>query len=480
MSYQHGVYTSEIPTSILPAVQSGTVPVVFGSAPVHLSQRESAPVNEPILCHSYQEAVEAFGYSDDWSFTLCEFMYSYFGTFQASPAILINVLEPTTMKISETNVSAVLEHDLVVVEQSGIVLASVIVKSDDGSTTYVEGVDYAIGYDADGYLMIQRLTDGSMIASESLTLDFDKLDPTAVTAEDIIGGVDGSGNLTGLELLNQVFPKYRIVPGIVLAPGYSHNPAVATVMTAKAGNINGSFRCVALTDIPADSVTSYSDVPAWKNDNSYTSERQINSWPKLSLGGRTFHMSTQLAGVMAVTDANNDNVPYVSPSNQAFQADGAKLADGSEVLLGQDQANYLNGEGVVTALNWIGGWRAWGNRTGVYPTVTDPKDAFIPVRRMMDWIQNTIVLTFWQQVDAPITRRLIAAVTDSLNLWLNGLAAAGNIVGGRVEFQASENPDIALADGIVKFHVYVTPPSPAKEIDFVVEYDPQYLSGLFA
>ncbi|GIQ69268.1 phage tail sheath family protein [Xylanibacillus composti] len=480
MSYQHGVYTSEIPTSILPAVQSGTVPVVFGSAPVHMSRREKVPVHEPILCHTYQEAVEAFGYSDDWRFTLCEFMYSYFGTYQSSPAILINVLDPDTMRTSEANVPATLQNDIAVVKQSGIVLASVVVKSDDGAVTYAEGTDYSVDFDKEGHLIVQRIVGGSMTAGEALSLDFDKLDPSAVTADDLIGGIDGEGKPTGLELLNQVFPKYRIVPGMVLAPGFSHHADVAAVMTAKAGNINGSFKCLALTDIPSDIVTSYSDVPEWKNLNSYTSERQINSWPKLSLGGRSYHMSTQLAGVMAVTDAGNGNVPYVSPSNQSLQADGAQLADGTEVLLGQDQANYLNGEGIVTALNWIGGWRAWGNRTGVYPANTDPKDAFIPVRRMMDWIQNTIILTFWQQVDAPITRRLVEAVTDSLNLWLNGLAAAGNILGGRVEFLASENPDAALADGIVKFHVYVTPPSPAKEIDFVVEYDPQYLSGLFA
>ena len=34
-------------------------------------------------------------------------------------------------------------------------------------------------------------------------------------------------------------------------------------------------------------------------------------------------------------------------------------------------------------------------------------------------------------------------------------------------------------DGIITFHVYVTPPSPAREIEFVLEYDPDYLATLF-
>lgn len=34
-------------------------------------------------------------------------------------------------------------------------------------------------------------------------------------------------------------------------------------------------------------------------------------------------------------------------------------------------------------------------------------------------------------------------------------------------------------DGIARFHVYVTPPSPNREIDFILEYDASYLSTLF-
>ena len=49
---------------------------------------------------------------------------------------------------------------------------------------------------------------------------------------------------------------------------------------------------------------------------------------------------------------------------------------------------------------------------------------------------------------------------------------------GRIS--ADENPTTDLIDGIIRFHVYVTPPAPAREIDFIVEYDPQYLETLFA
>ena len=34
-----------------------------------------------------------------------------------------------------------------------------------------------------------------------------------------------------------------------------------------------------------------------------------------------------------------------------------------------------------------------------------------------------------------------------------------------------------LMAGIVKIHVYMTPPSPAQEIDFVLEYDSSYVTS---
>ena len=133
----------------------------------------------------------------------------------------------------------------------------------------------------------------------------------------------------------------------------------------------------------------------------------------------------------------------------------------------------------MTAQNFIGGWVAWGNRTACYPSNTDTKDAFIPIRRMFNWIGNTIVETYWSSVDFPINRRGIERIVDSVNIWLNGLAARQYILGGRVEFLEDENPTTSLLDGIITFHLYVTPPAPAREINFVLEYDVNYLSTLF-
>jgi phage tail sheath protein FI len=385
MAYRHGVYASEVPTSILPPVRtSAGLPVVFGTAPVNLATAPAA-VNTPVLCYTYAEAVAALGYSDDWdSYTLCEFMNSHFSLFGVAPVVFVNVLDSATHKEAVTNSATALVAGKVTLPDTGILLNTLVVKLSEAGQPLIKDTDYTAGFDDDGKVLITRIAGGAITTDTStLVVSYDKLDPSAVDKDDIIGGIDGAtGAPEGLELVNRVFPMFRLLPGMILAPGWSHDPEVEAVMKAKAGNINSHFKAIAVVDIPTDTVDLYSEVPGWKNSNNYVVPLEIVCWPKVKLGTKQYHLSTQLAGIMCRTDAANDDIPYASPSNKSLQANGAVLKDGTEVVLGPDQAAYLNGEGVVTALNFIGGWKAWGNRTGCYPGVTDPKDAFIPLKRM--------------------------------------------------------------------------------------------------
>lgn len=481
----HGVTVSEQATSVAsPAQVASAIPVVIGTAPINMSKSATLPVNVPILAYSFAEAVAALGYSDDFvSYSLCEFMDSHFRLFELSPVIFINVLNPVEHKTVVVPASVPVTAGIAKVTNKGVLISSVTVKSSDGTTTYIKNTDYTIAFDNDGNAIISRKSTGAIPANvTALQIGYDRLNPTAVDSGDIIGGVDaGTGKLNGLELVNEVFPRFRVVPTLIVAPGYSTDPTVAAIMVAKAGNINGHFKALALTDVPATvaGADQYGEVPAWKNTNNYTSLRQIVSWPKVSLGGKQYHLSTQIAGVIGQTDNANDGIPFVSPSNKSLQANASVLVDGSEAFLGPDTAAYLNAQGVVTALNFVGGWKLWGNNTGAYPASTDAKDAFISIRRMFDWIANSITLTYWQYIDAPIDKRLIETVTDSINIWLNGLTSSGALLGGRVEFNASENPTTDLLSGIIRFHVFLAPPGPAQEMNFILEYDPSYLGSLF-
>ena len=190
-------------------------------------------------------------------------------------------------------------------------------------------------------------------------------------------------------------------------------------------------------------------------------------------------MSTHILGVIGVMDAANSDVPYQSPSNREMQITGTCLKDGTDVMLSLPQANLLNNQGIMTAINFSGGWKSWGNYTGAYPSVTDVKDTFICVRRMLDWQYQTFILTYWQEVDAPLMPRLIKAILGSERIRLNGLVSRGYLLGADIDFLESENPTTDLLQGIVRFHTKITPPVPAQDIEDTLEYDVNNFKALF-
>lgn len=303
-------------------------------------------------------------------------------------------------------------------------------------------------------------------------------DPAKVTAADIIGGVDATTlKRTGLELVAEVFPRFRLVPGQILCPGFSGDPAVAVVMGAKCKLVSGHFTCSGIIDVPA-SVDRYTDVPAWINDNNLTDSGLSIFYGSPVLGTEIHRGSSHLAGGIAARDVKSGGVPFWSPSNSRLLCNSL-VHGGKELHLDPSQAAYLESQGIVTGLNFIGGMKIWGNRTAAYPGVTDVKDTFIPVRRMFNWIGNTLILTAWQLVDWPVRRRTIETVCDTFNCWLNGLTSCEYLLGGRVAFLESENPTLDLLDGIIRFHVYASPPPPARSLEFIMEYDVSYLSALF-
>lgn len=304
-------------------------------------------------------------------------------------------------------------------------------------------------------------------------------DPSKVTATEIIGGVaPNTLKRTGLALVHEVFPRFRLTPGLILAPGYSSEPSVAVAIGATCASVSGCFRAMGIIDCP-DDLENYTLAPNWLNDNNLTDPNLICVFGNLLYNGATEPGSVHLAGVIAKRDAENDDVPFWSPSNYRILAE-ATLHKGEELHLNMEEAAYLNGNGIVTGLNMIGGLVAWGDQTACYPGLTDVKDSSIPIRRMFGWIGNTLILSAWQFVSSPIRRRMIETVQDTFNVWLNGLAAREYILGGRVAFEEADNPITDQMDGKVRFHVYVTPPQAAREIDFILEYDPEYLQTLFA
>lgn len=466
--YKHGISVIEKPTSLmLPQEVSAAIIVAIGTAPVNLASNPQ--VNKPVAVFNFGEAVENFGYSDDWlNYSLCEVMDAAFRRFAIAPIIFINVLDPKTHRKSGTeNFTTVAEFGIL--NALGILKDSLVLKK--GATT-ISKEDYFASFDDAGKLQIEMFKEE--YKNVELVASFDALDPSMITSADIIGGYSAVKDTNmGLELIEEVFPRLGLIPGIIIAPGYSHIPEVASVIDAKSTGINGVFKAVNYLDLESDTVKKYQDVPKWKNDNGYTSKNSYLLWPKAKIGEKVYHLSTIFAALTARTDAENGDVPHVSPSNKLIPITGL-IAGDKEIYLDQMQANFLNGNGINTCIN-IKGWRSWGNNTAAFPGTTDPKDRFLAIRRVLNWWANSFILTYFDKVDDPTNLRLVENIVDSENIRANGFQARGVIAGAKIEFKSQLNPITDIMNGTIRFTQKIGAFPPAREIVNELEFDPYIL-----
>ena len=375
--------------------------------------------------------------------------------------------------------TAVVEVGTEILLDSDAVIATLnVISGGSSKVTLTLDEDYLAERDSDGAVVVTLLNDEKVV-DDTIEISYHEIDPSKVTAFDIIGGIDNeTGDTYGLELIEHVYPRLGVLPGIIIAPKYSTNTAVAAVMKAKARSINDTFKATAIVDIDTEDAKGYSSAGEVKAANNLVDTSLFVCYPKVSLDGVQYHMSTQMAALLNQVDADNNGIPYVSPSNHNLQCDSTVRKDGSELFLSLPQANYLNGQGICTAINFSSGWRLWGSESSVGNINTDPVAKWIPIRRMFNYISNSLVLSFWSRIDNPLNRRLIESVVTSANIWLDSLTAAGAMLGARVEFLATDNIATDLMSGVLKFRIYMTPPPPAREITFLQEYDPNYLTSI--
>lgn len=472
--YNHGVRVVEKGTDTVVPVNSSGLQVVVGTAPVNLAENPAAVVNVPVVCMDLADAKKKLGFCDDFeNFTLCQSMYANFVAYAVNPVVFINVLDPGKhRKDNEAKEYGVVNSQAVVDDLTGILLDSVKVKM--GEEILEKDTDYILSFNAEGCLVITMVSERAETLT-GVTVESASIDPFQVTKEDIIGGYDvKTGQESGFEAVRQVYPRTGMVPAFLLAPGWSHIPEVGAVMLAKSSHINGVFKAECLLDLPSAETKLYTDVQQVKEETGYQDAQGIVLWPMVESGGKRMYYSAIFGAMAAYTDAANDNVPSLYLSNKLLTVDKAVLADGTEVFMDREQANTLNGVGVVTLIS-EGNWKAWGNNTSVYPADTDMKDRWIACRRMFSWMANSLITAYSEKVDNPANFRLIESIVDSENIRLNSYISVGKLAGGRIEYKEDENSVENMLAGQVIFHIYMAAFTPAEDIVFILKFDPELL-----
>ena len=472
---KHGVFVLEEATALtVPITGASAVQVVIGTAPVNMGEDPASVVNVPILATRATEAMAELGYCKDFKYTLCQTMYATSNLYQVAPVVYINVLDPAKHKKPLPETKADVSTLRAEIKIPGILRDGLEITA--GETTLTHGVDYTVEYEADGSLVINLIAGGAGEDAAEISVSGQVLDPEAVTKDDIIGAYNPStGKETGMEVIRQIYPKLGVVPSIGLAPGYSQIPEVGIALSAKMANINGVFKGIALLDLDTEKARKYTDCKAVKENSGFTSEFCYPLWPCFRVGDLVFAASAVVGALVSYTDAANDDVPYMSPSNKIMGVTGTCLADGTEIVLDQDQGSTVNTYGVTTAFN-SNGWRLWGNYTGAYPASGDAKDIWFPVRRMFNWQGNTFIQTYFSKVDNPMNPVLVENVVDSENIRCAAYAP-DKWAGASIEYLAEDNPTTDILAGKMTFRQHIAPYTPAQEITNILNYDTAMLTS---
>lgn len=475
MAYKHGTYQMETSSDINLPVVMNYGHFIVGTAPVHKVKKEKRKVNELVRLSTYREAVEYFGDTHDLDFSISQAIKIFFELYSVAPLYVVNVLDPEKHKKTVTPLTGLsVESGSTVIENHKIITDTVKVKNNTDSQIIA---DARLVWTEKGLEIFARPSTGNKI-----DVEFDEVDLSAVTKTQAIGGYDtNTMKRTGLELLNEVFLTYSELPAFIDVPDFSHESDVAAVMATKAKNINGGiFESIALINAPLNK--KYDELSKWKDDNNILDNDQIILYGQLKLSGNKYWQSLHYAALSMTTDNENEGVPSQSPSNYMYKCDALvwKNAQGEfeEIRLDlNQQANYLNQNGIITAINFKG-WRCWGTETAKNPMATDPKDKFSYTRRMFKYIGNELVISYFNSIDKKFTYKLAETITKSMNIRLNALASMQQLLEARAEFSAEHNGLLNVINGDITWTIHLGIIPGLKSMTFRKKYDVNALQNL--
>lgn len=477
MGYKHNIETDRdavMPTNA--SVSGFGIQVVVGTAPVNLVDDPASTVNVPILVSSRAEAKAKLGDSNDFEkYTLMQSVYASFRKFAVAPVVFINVLDPAKHKAAVASSTVSLTNGKATLEDQGILKASVMVAAVGSTTAAVVDVDYVLDFDENGQLVIAVTPDGTLAGATQISVGYSKLDPSAVTNSDIIGGTDAQGNRTGIDVLDIVYNKLKVIPSMILAPGFSSVPAVAAALEAKAELIGSLFNSVALVDIESTTTRTWTQVEAAKQALGVSTRWATAIWPMAKMDGHIISGSAVLGALLQSRCIANNDVPCDSQDNKDAMIDGAVLADGSELMLTLEDANdYIVAKGVVTFL-FFGGWKVWGSNSCAYPANKDSNNRYTKCVLMNNYLENRFKAEYLSHLGNNGNRKEMESIVNNFNMALNALVP-DKLAGAEISFNREDNPDSEIMEGHWKFRTRYADYLPTEYIKNVFTWDSSILT----
>ena len=482
--YKHGTYGEFAESIGNIGTQSGTIAVYVGAAPVNLVRGYEKYVNAPVKLANFSAAKRYMGYTDNWAdFDLCEAIATHLNNSagNAGPIVAINVLDPAThKKQTQTTKQLTFVNGRATIESDTIVLDTLVLADK------VEGTDFSIDYDFTKGVVIINSIGTAIVGTVNAT--YSEVDPAAITADDIIGGVTAGGVYTGLGCVDLVYQELGLIPNLILCPKWSSTPTVYDAMVTAGTKINGHWDAFIYADIPVlDGSTKVDTIEAaieWKDANSYSNERSKVFWPQnKDTLGNVHHASVLAAWRTQLVDDSNSGVPMETCSNKAVPVSVHYFgADSTNRGFDQTRANELNAVGISTTVYWGGQWVLWGSHTAAYKygSITDNRNIFDNSIRMMMHVSNSFQQEHALTIDSPMTRAMADTIRMREQEKLDAWAAMGAFIGDPVcEFREDDNSEGELVEGNFTWYSKGTTTPPFKSGTLRVAYTTEGFATYF-
>lgn len=468
MGYKHGIY-GELIASGESITTTKTIPVYVGTAPIH--RVKTRVINHPLLIRNLEEAQSKLGYrdNDDFDiFTLSAVVFAHF-------ANKIKPIGPIVVIVLDTTVGVQVTKDISIINGIGYIEEHALIESVEIADE-VLGTDYNLKYNDSGKLQIT----GEKL-SATVQVIYKKVDPTIITAADVIGIYDETNEKrTGIKAIADVYEDLNLVPAIIAAPGYSQIKEVEQALVSTTSKITDRWEAVCYTDIDSKVAKSRDEAIKWKNDNNYKSNSEKVCWPKVKVGDKELWMSIVAIVRKLQTDSKNKDIPYESASNKPIDISGL-IANGVKIKFSQEKANLLNEKGITTAIYSAGKYVLWGPHMGNYDFLeTKAPEEIFDVNIMMNkYLLNDFQLRNIELIDSPMDRHDIDALLNSEQMILNAYVSAGELLFGEIKFNKDDNSHSDLIQGDFAFNTLVTNTPPAKSITQKVQYTSKGIDTLY-
>lgn len=458
----------------------GRAVAVLGTAPIHLVRGYATLglVNQWIKLTS-AKAKNTIGYSIDWKhFTMSESIKAFFDNVGGNiePAYVLNILNPdvhrkeeaTTQTLTFVNGQADFKSDTIILDTFAI----------DGKA---EGVDYTLDYNfTSGKVVIDsNKFDVKLSGSIECTyneVDYSFMDNDETKAEAIIGAITADGERTGLQALDLLYMTHYVVCNYLIAPGFSHIPAVRNAMVSKVQKFNDMWDAMVYTDIPTDEdaenlVSTRAKAIQWKKENNYKSEREVVCYPKaIDNEGNTYHLSTLRCVEQLRADQANNCIPFETAGNKSVPLIYAPCVTTGIKATGytRSEANELTQKGISTIIPWEGVYKMWGHHTSAYEYggSYDARAVFDTSVNMLLYLMNSFTKEHAEEIDKPMKLSLKQDIEDEENRKLDELVAIGALLEDPdgespiFKFIPANNPAGDIIEGHFVWNLGATPTPP--------------------